>query len=142
MPTIETEALQAKAGKELILATRPFAHDNPVRSWWVILSSMFLLVVALTGTLWNLPFGAKLGFSLFAGLMLTRLFVIYHDQQHHALLPRSRLAEGLMRVFGILVLCVAGLVRADDFIVYSFYGHKREHMAQVNVFKDTLKQRG
>jgi hypothetical protein len=28
----------------------------------------------------------------------------------------------------------------DDYIVYSFYGHKREHGAQVNVFKDTLKK--
>jgi hypothetical protein len=27
----------------------------------------------------------------------------------------------------------------DDFIVYTYYGHKREHMAQVNVFKDSLK---
>jgi DinB family protein len=27
----------------------------------------------------------------------------------------------------------------DDFIVYSFYGHKREHSAQISVFKDTLK---
>jgi hypothetical protein len=27
----------------------------------------------------------------------------------------------------------------DDFIVYSFYGHKREHCAQINVFRDTLK---
>jgi len=27
----------------------------------------------------------------------------------------------------------------DDFIVYSFYGHKREHSAQIAVFKDTLK---
>lgn len=27
----------------------------------------------------------------------------------------------------------------DDFIVYSFYGHKREHSAQINIFKDTLK---
>ena len=26
----------------------------------------------------------------------------------------------------------------DDFIVYTFYGHKREHMAQINVFKDLL----
>lgn len=26
----------------------------------------------------------------------------------------------------------------DDFIVYTFYGHKREHSAQVNVFKDSL----
>jgi hypothetical protein len=27
----------------------------------------------------------------------------------------------------------------DDFIVYQYYGHKREHMAQVNVFKDFRK---
>lgn len=27
----------------------------------------------------------------------------------------------------------------DDFIVYTFYGHKREHSAQINVFRDTLK---
>ncbi len=26
----------------------------------------------------------------------------------------------------------------DDFIVYSFYGHKREHSAQIAVFRDTL----
>ena len=27
----------------------------------------------------------------------------------------------------------------DDYLVYSFYGHKREHSAQINVFKDRLK---
>lgn len=26
----------------------------------------------------------------------------------------------------------------DDFIAYTYYGHKREHGAQVNIFKDTL----
>ena len=30
----------------------------------------------------------------------------------------------------------------DDLIVYQYYGHKREHMAQVNVFKDLLKNTG
>lgn len=30
----------------------------------------------------------------------------------------------------------------DDFIVYQYYGHKREHTAQVNVFKDALKADG
>jgi hypothetical protein len=29
----------------------------------------------------------------------------------------------------------------EDFIVYTFYGHKREHMAQINVFRDLLKSR-
>jgi len=27
----------------------------------------------------------------------------------------------------------------DDYIVYTFYGHKREHSAEINVFKDKLK---
>jgi hypothetical protein len=26
----------------------------------------------------------------------------------------------------------------DDFLVYTFYGHKREHSAQIHVFRDTL----
>ncbi len=26
----------------------------------------------------------------------------------------------------------------EDFVVYTFYGHKREHMAQINVFLDLL----
>lgn len=30
----------------------------------------------------------------------------------------------------------------DDFISYQYYGHKREHCAQINVFKDSLKARG
>ena len=28
----------------------------------------------------------------------------------------------------------------DDLIVYAFYGHKREHCSQINVFKDKLKE--
>jgi hypothetical protein len=27
----------------------------------------------------------------------------------------------------------------DDFIVYQYYGHKREHCSQINVFRDTLE---
>ena len=27
----------------------------------------------------------------------------------------------------------------DDYLVYAFYGHKREHSAQIDVFKDRLK---
>lgn len=27
----------------------------------------------------------------------------------------------------------------EDFLIYSFYGHKREHCAQINVYRDTLE---
>ena len=30
----------------------------------------------------------------------------------------------------------------EDFVVYTFYGHKREHSAQINAFRDSLKRSG
>src|ERR1700743_2236110 len=93
-----------RSGKELILATKPYAIDHPLKSWWCILSTSLLLVVALTGTLCNIDLPGKILCSILAGLLILRLFVIYHDQQHQAILPRSRVANFLMSVFGILAL--------------------------------------
>jgi acyl-lipid omega-6 desaturase (Delta-12 desaturase) len=92
------------SGKELILATKPYAIDRPLRSWWCLLSTSFFLVVALTGTLWNFALPGKILCSILAGLLILRLFVIYHDQQHQAILPKSRVAGILMRIFGVLAL--------------------------------------
>lgn len=100
-------------GTELILATKPFAKDDPVKSWWAILSTLTLLIIALAGALSGLPFAARLVCSVIAGLILVRFFVIYHDQQHHAILPGSKIAEGLMRVFGILALSPSSVWRSS-----------------------------
>jgi omega-6 fatty acid desaturase (delta-12 desaturase) len=93
-----------RTGKEIILATKPYAVDFPTRSWAHLLSTAFLLAGALAGTLWNFHLAAKIVCSLLAGLLYLRLFVIYHDQQHEAILPHSRLAAVLMWIFGILIL--------------------------------------
>lgn len=102
-----------KTGPELILATKPFAQDIPAKSWWSLLSTTFLLAVALTGTIWNVNLAGRMICSLLAGLLMLRLFVIYHDQQHHAILPQSRLAEALMRVFGVLGLSASSIWRSS-----------------------------
>jgi len=102
-----------RTGQELIRATKPYAFDKPLRSWWYLLSTAFLLLVSLTGTLWNFHPAVKIVCSGLSGLLILRLFVIYHDQQHHAILPRSRLAEILMRVFGILVLSPSSIWRSS-----------------------------
>ncbi len=104
---------ETKEGIELILATKPFAQDNPVRSWWVILSTALLILATLAGTVWNLNLGLQLVCSVVAGLLMTRFFVIYHDPQHYAILPRSKLAEGLMRIYGILALSPSSVWRSS-----------------------------
>lgn len=93
-----------RTGKDLILATKPFAQDSTTKSWWCVLSTGALLFAAIAGTLWNIHPLGKIVCSVLAGLLILRFFVIYHDQQHHAILPKSRLAAALMNVFGILVL--------------------------------------
>ncbi|MSU65711.1 MAG: fatty acid desaturase [Opitutus sp.] len=102
-----------RTGLELTQATRRFAKDDPLRSWWVILSTAFLLVVALTGTFWYFQLSARIVCSVLAGLLLTRLFVIFHDQQHHALLPHSRLAEGFMWIFGVVAISPSSVWRSS-----------------------------
>ena len=102
-----------RTGKELILATKPYAVDSTVRSWWHVLSTALLLALAIAGTLWNFHPAGKIVCSIFSGLLILRLFVIYHDQQHHAILSHSRLAEHLMRVFGILALSPSSIWRSS-----------------------------
>lgn len=93
-----------RTGKELILATKPFAHENRGKSWWLVLSTLFLLGLSLVGALipWFWP--VRLAFSLLASLLMVRVFVMYHDHQHHAILDRSVVADFLMRLIGIIAL--------------------------------------
>jgi len=102
-----------RTGPELIVATKRYASDFTAKSWWCIVSTAGLLLVALAGTLWNVHPVARLACSVLSGLLVLRFFVIYHDQQHLAILPKSRVAEAIMWVFGILALSPSSIWRSS-----------------------------
>jgi omega-6 fatty acid desaturase (delta-12 desaturase) len=102
-----------RTGTALIRATKPYARDHAGLSWWYFLSTVLLWLATLGGTLWNLHPVINLACSVLNGLISMRLFVIYHDQQHHAILPHSRLAEVLMRGVGILLLSPSSIWRSS-----------------------------
>ena len=104
-----------RTGKDLILATKPYTTDNPAKSWWVILSTGALLVGFMAATLPNLNHSliGRIVCSILSSLLILRFFVIYHDQQHHAILPNSRAAELLMRFFGIFILSPSSIWRSS-----------------------------
>jgi len=93
-----------RTGKELILATKEFAKDNSTKSWWAILSTAVLVVFVLSGSAVNFHWLAQLFCSVLAGLLMVRLFVIYHDHQHNAILPKSKAAKKLMQAIGIFAI--------------------------------------
>ena len=100
-----------KTGARLVQATIPFAKEDVGRSWWHLVSTGLLLLGAFIGTLGFVPLYARVSCSILAGLTMIRFFVIFHDQQHHAILARSRTAEAVMRVFGIFVLSPSSIWR-------------------------------
>lgn len=102
-----------RTGTELILATKAYARDQPARSWWTLVSTTTLLSASLAGTIWNSHPLAQLACSIVSGLLMIRLFVIFHDQQHHAILPQSQLAEDMMRVFSVFVLSPSSIWRSS-----------------------------
>jgi acyl-lipid omega-6 desaturase (Delta-12 desaturase) len=99
--------------QNLILATRRYANDVTFTSWWCVLSTSFLFAVAVAGTLWERHPMAQIVCSILSGLLLLRLFVIYHDQQHQAILARSRIAGALMKVFGVFALSASSVWRSS-----------------------------
>ncbi len=113
-----------RTGTELILATKPYAVDNTVKSWWCILSTASLWLAVIAATLWIPYLLVKVGLSVLSGLLLLRLFVIYHDQQHNAILPTSKVAEWLMRGFGILALSPSSIWRSS-------HNHHHNHNSKI-----------
>src|SRR5450755_3195527 len=91
-------------GKDLILATRPFAKEIRSKSWIYAISTILLLALALSATVLIPYFVARLFFSIVAGLLMVRMFIIYHDHQHHSILTHSKLADFIMTVFGFFIL--------------------------------------
>ena len=105
-----------RTGKELILATKPFTIENRFRSWFETILTLTLLIVSLGSSFIQLSLEFRLFFCLSTSLLYVRMFVIYHDYQHHAILQKSKTASLLMKAFGIYILAPQTIwKRSHDF---------------------------
>jgi acyl-lipid omega-6 desaturase (Delta-12 desaturase) len=94
-----------RSGKELIVASKAFTGENKLRSWFEILLTITLAIGAFTIALFNqVPILVRIITSITCGLLYVRIFVIYHDYQHRAILQNSWLAQLLMRGVGVYLL--------------------------------------
>jgi len=98
-----------RTGKELIWATRPFAAEVRWRSAAYTLSTLAMLVLFSAGSLWNIHPVARIVSSVCSALLLVRMFVIYHDYQHRAILRKSLWARMLFTAFGLYVLAPSSI---------------------------------
>jgi omega-6 fatty acid desaturase (delta-12 desaturase) len=92
----------------LIDLTMPFASEDKSRSWFYFLSTLALVVAAVSATilLEGIP---RVVSSFLMALFMVRMFVIYHDFRHEAILRHSRVAQVFMTLFGIIALAPASI---------------------------------
>lgn len=93
-----------RSAREILLATRTFAQEQRWKSWWCLVSTLALFVACSALAASDLNWLLRLAGSIVAGLTLVRLFIVFHDQQHGTIFRGSRLAQGIMWVFGVLSL--------------------------------------
>jgi omega-6 fatty acid desaturase (delta-12 desaturase) len=93
-----------RTAKELLIASKDFASENRWLSWWHLWSTLGVLAGLVAAAVNDLPWGIRVASSVAAGLVGVRLFIIYHDHQHGAILRDSWIAAFLMRIYGVLML--------------------------------------
>lgn len=105
-----------RTGKELILATKPYAKEIVWKSWFHTISTLLLLILALLGTFF-IPFLiGKIISSVLAALLLARSFIIYHDYLHNTILQHSKAAKVIFGIFGVYMLSPSSIwKRSHDF---------------------------
>ena len=93
-----------RVDRELYAATRPFARDSSLRSWWLIASTFGLLAVVLAGAAIAPWWPLRLAASILGALVLVRAFILYHDFMHGAILPGSRFARAIFYTYAAINL--------------------------------------
>ncbi len=91
-------------GKELILATKPFAKEIRWKSWYYTITTFLLLIGTIAGTMYFDALGLRVLCSVGAALLLSRTFIIFHDFQHHTILRGSHIANALFTIFGVYMI--------------------------------------
>lgn len=90
--------------KELLMASKAFTTEIRWLSWWHLFSSIGIYLGLVALIFLPIPLVFRVIASVVSGLLIVRLFIIYHDYQHGAILRRSFLARSLMYVYGLFVL--------------------------------------
>ncbi len=108
---------------DLIRQTIPFANEEPKKSWMLFLSTFFLTLTFFLIVIFSKVVALQIILGVFTGLCFGRLFVIYHDYNHKAILVKSKLARVLMKGFGLFAL-------APMSIWNHVHNHHHDHNSQ------------
>lgn len=118
-----------RSGKELLIASREYACEQRWKSWLHFWSTLILVMTFLFVACLPLPWQVCAASSVMASLVLVRMFIIYHDYMHGAILSDSRFVGWVLQLYGVLVLSPPRLWK---------HSHDDHHQNNARKFGPTL----
>lgn len=112
-------------GKQLLLDSRPFAVEHRLTSWWCLLSTLSLYIGLQTLIALSDVLALRIAASILAGLIMVRLFILYHDYEHGTILKKSFFAGVILKTYGILSLNPPSIWKRS-------HDHHHKHNAKIN----------
>jgi len=99
------------SAKELILATSRFAKEERAKSWRLLWTTLLLTIAAYAVAMMNFHIAIRLTAGVLAGLLVVRIFIMYHDYLHKSILQKSALAEWIFKIYGMWILAPVSIWR-------------------------------
>jgi omega-6 fatty acid desaturase (delta-12 desaturase) len=93
-----------RSAKELLAAAKEFQKEDRTRSWLHVLETFGVFAALTTGIVLAPWWWLRLPLAIVTGLVVVRMFILYHDYMHLAILRDSTLAKWIMYAYGVYVL--------------------------------------
>jgi omega-6 fatty acid desaturase (delta-12 desaturase) len=90
--------------RQLLIDSREYASENRLVSWWHLASTLVLLGVCLAVAAFAQFLPVRIAGSLVSGLLIVRMFIVYHDYQHNAIFTNSMAAKFILSIYGYIML--------------------------------------
>ncbi len=93
-----------RTGRDLIMASLPYAKEDKSKSWQQVGLTIALLIISFLGAISPYHWGFRIMPGLLFALVMVRFFILYHDFNHHSILKNSKSGKVIMTLFGIFIL--------------------------------------
>lgn len=90
--------------KELLVSSRKYATEIRWLSWWHLLSTVAVHLGLVAVACSSLPMAVRVLASVVSGLVLVRIFIMYHDLEHSAIFRGSFVPKWVLYFYGLMTL--------------------------------------
>lgn len=93
-----------RSEKELLVASKAFTVEDPARSRRESIISFAAIIACTAAAALVRPWPLQLALGIVEGLLVVRVFILYHDVMHGAILRGAKVWRAIYSAYGVLVL--------------------------------------